>query len=416
MSLSVGKRPRFSGSVADVVAKLKPVVRSRGRRFIVWDDNEHVAKAKVVVANIEKASPVLAALRECDLRLGFTKSFLELVLRQLYEELQSEKSWAMDEKWITGWVKTMKCRIMNCCHAIRENEAAKRPPKWVAELPWFVDDGRQLEDEVCEQEEEEEADEQHKEDDEEERGEAAAPAAKRRRRISLKRPAAIAGAEQTFVYGFQKDLRVAWRVPTHDVQDKSKREAASQHSLCDDDAAVLASWPDGHTHKLAGITADDMNPKKKSSAVLWSGEHIRTKCLVEVKHKKDRHEWGYVMLHLQKQVVISLKCQLCESMQAAHEIMISLAKQLCKGDIRQEDLKSRLQQVVDSHQTAQQSAPKQMAKKPAHTSSPAPIGLISALRTSSATPARSAQPASSTTLQAARALAPQCKASKAMYN
>ncbi len=76
--LPKAQRPRFSGSPRELADVLSPIVNGRGRSFIKYDDNDHVAKSSMDGEAIIQAADILDCLREAaGETLLFSKSTLK---------------------------------------------------------------------------------------------------------------------------------------------------------------------------------------------------------------------------------------------------------------------------------------------------------------------------------------------------
>ena len=120
---------------ARLLACLLPFVKSGGKSFIKYDENEVVGKAKTDGKQIKAAHDVLAALKTLWPNTSITmfKVQNKRVLRKLVQ-----KSWALDAEAAEDWACTMDLRIRNMISAIKTavRQPVDRRPPWVQDLPW----------------------------------------------------------------------------------------------------------------------------------------------------------------------------------------------------------------------------------------------------------------------------------------
>ena len=294
-------RQRYDGDVDALVAKLDPIVASRGRSFVRYDENKLMTKAKVDKEAIFKAHDILNALHDLQPNLAFPKSLWKQAVKALYERHAHEEKWKINASEMDGYIATMTCRCANLCRTVQQACAKNRgtgksAPKWVQQLPWIA------------------------------RGDAQASASR---------------AATSFVYGWDKDIKQAWRLPATE-RNKKLREMSARIKV-EKDNSIVAVFPGGDTWLVTDITAEEYlatrNSAKSSAAdsKLWSGVHVHTNNKIYVARRSDQ-KGPIVCVKEQGRQLVQVYTHLLKDDDQACWLMSKLAKEYAEGKHRKEDM------------------------------------------------------------------------------
>jgi hypothetical protein len=302
----------YNGSFEEIAAILKLFAKKHGPSFFKYaDENAKASQAKLIHGQngVEGHVLVLGRLHALQANLSFKKTDILKALDHVAEAFN--KDWKMSSDELADWRETMQRRIRNCCRCVHQGEvkafanSSKSVPKWVSKLPWVLDTEVGGEGEG----------------DGGAAGNAASssgsgePPQGKRRRVSFKMPEQPGEVPpDIYTYSYCEELQL----PTRKLI-KDGSAAIDVPGLPvdidgpgDDDAEVVAEWPDGHRHALPGWTRKRLRllqehqcRKGSSSGDLWHIKHEATHHDLIVKQKVDRNllMCGYE----QKKMIISLK-------------------------------------------------------------------------------------------------------------
>jgi len=113
-------------------------VSARGKSFIVYDDNENPAAAKVDADLLHKYQDVLAALHAASDKLTFKRTTVKAACLSLAKDEVIGPKLKMEEKFHESWAETITRRIQNACRVVSQATLAnKKPPKWTSRLAFL---------------------------------------------------------------------------------------------------------------------------------------------------------------------------------------------------------------------------------------------------------------------------------------
>ena len=177
-------RTRFPGGSEDLVTILSPHVRSLF--WLKYSEADNVSEAVTDLTAICKHNGLLKELQKICPNLAFGKNTVFAAFQSI-NEMKSKT----DKRWLIGdafdeWVPTMTKRFRNLCRSAQQGILKKPPPSWVKE--YGLTDASRVQPRSGDG------------DDSDENGQDGKD----------KKDAGGAEAPQWF-YGFEKELRQAWR-------------------------------------------------------------------------------------------------------------------------------------------------------------------------------------------------------------
>ena len=113
--------------------------------------------------------------------------------------------------------------------------------------------------------------------------------------------------EHTYFYGFNKELKLAWRTSAKDKKERKEMARPFNVENLGPDDFPVAVWEDRHEHKMDNVKVSEYNSliegkrNKSEVAVLWSGEHCATHHKLTIKPRPDRSM--LVVLYEQQKMV-----------------------------------------------------------------------------------------------------------------
>lgn len=243
-----GERPRCSLGPKDLADLLAPAIEKGGRCFLKYDEAKLTAHAKSDPEVIAKSGDLLLALHKAHPSLAFAKSLIRAALKELVSRWSDRADWAIKGDDEDDYLDTMSCRIANIARHVAQGQLKPKPAAWVATLPWNVKE-------------------------------------------SAADPPASSGSSRSYAYGFDKEMKVAWRCLL-DPGKGSKKELSCK--IKESDGVLIASWSDGHTWNISDISVADYkelvgsgtDSGKPSSNVFYDSEHeITQPCASEVQKR-----------------------------------------------------------------------------------------------------------------------------------
>ena len=157
-----------------------------------------------------------------------------------------------------------------------------------------------------------------------------------------KKPAE-AKLEPEFVYGFDNDLMLAWKV---DINSMKKEKIMSMQlerpSNPAAHSAMRATWPDGDSKEVSECSCKDYEGKTRQSSTMpsnkfWSGTHIVTHHSLCLKVKPDRSP--IMILLEQKRQILQVAISLFNSEEAAGQFMQAIGELYAADKITRDGLK-----------------------------------------------------------------------------
>jgi len=268
-------RGRYDGTPKELANLLMPVVWDRGRSFLKYDENPVCQKARVEVQNIRDAKEILGVLHNATENLSFKKWTLRAALYHIMDECKELHNWGIAEKDKGDYVETMACRLMNVCRVVSQTMTKHTKTTWLLEMPWSRSS---------------DIDGEGKEDNGEE-GEAS----------------------KEYVFGWNSELRLAWRC--HASRKRVKSKAHDIKEMCNwiqvpenDDEVVIAHWTDEVQWCVPDVRAADYRamrgPPPSRMEFVWEGTHVLSNHKLMVKRRPDR---GLLM------VIFEQSCQICQT-------------------------------------------------------------------------------------------------------
>eukprot|EP00974_Lingulodinium_polyedra_P044802 4296998-Lingulodinium_polyedra.AAC.1 len=247
-------REVFTDSAAMAQA-LQPVVGPKGRSFILYDEAEKASKTKCDPEKIVPNYDFLDALHKLSNNLAFTKKAWEAAITIIYGLNKETPSWTLAAAHMDDYVKTMTRRCINICRAVNQAErkaktCGRNCPVWVSNLPWFE--------------------------------------------IPVKkRPATKEEDGPEWVYGYDKNLCLAWKMDmTLAKPARIMSMPLEPPSNPQGHAAMVATWPDGDQKEVAECTFQEYEDQKahhhRETDKFWTGEHIITHHTLTVQLRSDR--------------------------------------------------------------------------------------------------------------------------------
>ena len=246
------KRPRSSLDAAALATILAPIIDSKGKRWLQYDETKLAIDAKTDVPMILAAGDLLSGLHAEHLALVFKRSVVQAAIK-LELERRNER-WGLSAEQCLDYVETMSRRLVNICRVVSQALRKKTPPRWTAQLPWI---------------------------------DAPPPATKE------EAPAVAV----VYHYGYDAFARAAWR------QDSTKPKSIRELSTAWEDgadkdplSAAVAVWSDGSKKAIAQITCGDIVAMQSGRAsntsgeatCYWTGQHSVTFHRLQVKLRADR--------------------------------------------------------------------------------------------------------------------------------
>ena len=275
---------------------LAPVVRGRGRSFVMYDEAERVEKAKTLPEAIGKAHDILVALRAISCNLSFTREAWKACILKLYNANKDCEDWRVSDHDLPDYLVTMERRMMNLCRTVQQGQlkakSSSTKPKWIQALPWYSHgDGMQ------EQQEE-------------------------------------------MQFGFDCNLMLAWR--SIDGKRKEWSKPFVLHEHLEDHDSMMAEWADGFKREVVDCTVGDFKRfsqhEEKKKEAHWAGEHVTTHHALMVKEKKDRCD--LVILLEQRRQILQLKLSDFPCKDDAITMMIMIAQEYSSNKVSKQNLKS----------------------------------------------------------------------------
>eukprot|EP00969_Alexandrium_andersonii_P333005 14716678-Alexandrium_andersonii.AAC.1 len=101
-------RDRYRGSHTELVTALRPVVFSRGRSFVTYNEAPTAAGARVDTTAIREAHEVLSAAHSLQSNLSFPRSVLHSTVRDLYTEFAADPAWSLKASDVGDYCSTMQ--------------------------------------------------------------------------------------------------------------------------------------------------------------------------------------------------------------------------------------------------------------------------------------------------------------------
>jgi hypothetical protein len=234
---------------------LRPFLLKGGKSWLRYDEANEVKKAKVdkkaIMAHVEVASSCHA--------LQPSLSFKKVTVAACMDILVHENSgkWSMTDAQQVDWSSAMTWRLRNMLHCIAASEA--KQIGWTRELPWPRDatkkvhrkhNGEQNDKQkkkanhitVPEDQAGSDAAEEGEEEEEEQEEEDADDGAKSDPEVVLRRPAEAANTYETYNFGWNKEIKLAFRVKRDgsDGQELSMPPYIEQDALPTD--RIVAEW------------------------------------------------------------------------------------------------------------------------------------------------------------------------------
>ena len=276
---------------------------------IYHDENKDPAKSKLFVNDIGKNIDFLEILRKYQRNLSFPSKSVERILDQVATRSNMKFS---NDAVKDDWNETIKRRWRNMCHQIQNSVTnLKGAPKWTKEiLPWM----KEVKEELDAEEQEEKTDEKsgaeetleltptepnwfydhdHTSDPPSEEAKPADVGSDDGEKLEQVRDGSIANYEIKF--------STEHMLPMRKIKcDGSKKkpppfELGSIADFKDDDAPLIASWPDGMKVKMeetgAWLTKLQRGSSKSTTQIetLWEQEMKGTKHKIWLKQRTDRH-------------------------------------------------------------------------------------------------------------------------------
>lgn len=190
-----GQRSRFGGSAAEMAAILSPFVASRS--WLRYSESPVIAKAKTIPTTIAQHHDLLERLYRQQENL----SFKETTVRDAFKKVLSDKGgFGMSPGEQKDWVATMSLRLRNTLRAVAQGLLKRPDTPWVKQLPFAGggdDKKKSVADPIGDEEKEED-----QEEEEEEEGEA--------EEVGSDGDASD-GQGRGYLYGFDRETRLAWR-------------------------------------------------------------------------------------------------------------------------------------------------------------------------------------------------------------
>ncbi len=265
---SAKKRQRAEISVDELKDLLLKHATDDSKTVVMYDESVRVVDAKTDVPMIKEAHPLLTTLHGVQPNLSFKRSIVKTTFQAIFD-LKAD-AWNMKAQFKDDWAETHTKRLMNICRVVSQAMVpSKKHPQWVRELPFYgTDKGTDDKGEV----------------------------------------------EATYFYGFNRELKLAWRTRADDKkQHKEMARPFNVEDLGPDDFPV-AVWEDGHEHTMDTMTVAeytsvaDGRKSKCDPTVLWSGSHCVSHHKLTIRTRPDRSM--LVVLFEQQKMILGVRTHL----------------------------------------------------------------------------------------------------------
>ena len=278
-------RNRADVTAATLAECFEPHAVRNGMSFCTYsDENEMVKKSRLDISAVQKHRHLIKDIHAaCEGNLCLKKSDVKAALTILYKKLGH--NWSMNSVQREDWLETLTRRIRNMTQNVQQ--AVWRRPTWIQnELPFMAPDAKN--DDVT-------------------AGEASE-----------------ASAKANF-YGYDSEINLAWRA-TPGAKHKDISQPLKVEDGANDSDPVFATWEDGDSHVVPGLTAGQLKnisasqaPTAKGSGTLWSGEHIPTKHKLTINQKVDRTL--LIVLFEQSKCILILRVNLFGALEDASKTL-----------------------------------------------------------------------------------------------
>lgn len=262
-----------------------------GRSFLRYDESPTTAQTKMDAKQIYAAHELLAKLRSADEKLCFKRSTFRDTIMALLQDYADDNKWALKEGDTDGYIKAMTSRMVNLCYCVKQGEQRHPNCGWVKALPWNRGSSPSL------------------------------PSARKKEEDK----------DNNYIFGYDRKLGQAWRMRVSDTGAKSAKEFAK--NILDKLGKCFATWGGNDEWEVVGLKQEELTRKgrtggsSRSPSVFWQGEHSVTKNALVVRHRRDRHPDGLVIVTEQgKQVMQVLVRDFQGNMAGAAEFAIGVAK------------------------------------------------------------------------------------------
>ena len=381
-------RARFAGDVCDLVAAMKPHVKSKG--FLQYSES---LKSKVDGKEICRHGPLVQSLHGLQANLSFKKTTLELA----FKEIAREKALKLESGEQADWAKYMDQRLRVMLRHIAQNKDRSKAA-WVVAI--FGDDAKQKtsksggkrvaavkaqEPSAADDEEDEEEQEQAEEEEAEEGGDAehvedeepdkdpvedvsdetgddtpqggvtkpstTGGSSSSKAVPAMKRPAAAT----LYFYGWDTEYQNAWRtLPDGSPSSRQFTDDLFAMEGSNDMSPMWARWPDGDQHVITDLvvgtwkameeTKKDMKSRGRGSGKtplpkLWEGVHVKTQFAVTVARRADRRPLTSIK-HNGKQIMQVSEIHVAGDMEKADVIAIELAKMFASDSVQADKMQA----------------------------------------------------------------------------
>ncbi|CAK0882985.1 unnamed protein product, partial [Prorocentrum cordatum] len=236
---------------------LKPLVDSKGKSFLKYDEHEQVMKAGTLPDLIKRAHDYLDIMHGLQNNLSFKRAQIKSVATAIANEYKEK--WKLSGPMVRDYAITMERRMCNIHHVVGHAMRKKTPPGWVNELPW-----KDTKDTK-----------------------------------SSKQQKDTEGTE--FAYGFRKDLLLAYRAPMGRNGQPTKRlELALPPDVeklqkLPATPKLPAVFPDGSEHSFDDVAVGQViemmasrSSAQSAEDALWESETKGTHNKITIEQRVDR--------------------------------------------------------------------------------------------------------------------------------
>ena len=227
---------RYRGTAADLAAKLRPFVARDGASWLKYSEEEQVTKATVDKQLLLAQRAIYQACKELQANVCFTKATVRYAMQELIGDFR--EGFGFSDSDVSDWVETMTRRLRNMFYIIRVADNKDKKPQWLVELN-----------------------------------------------------AETAGGDG-YKYGFDKDLRVGWRVAVGDRKQNKELSLPLQVPADAPDDTLKVKFEDGSTWEVPDMCNKDFEKIAKQRGrdpPLWQGRHSKSHNLLQISQRPDRN-------------------------------------------------------------------------------------------------------------------------------
>ena len=169
-----------------------------------------------------------------------------------------------------------------------------------------------------------------------------------------------------YTFGWDMEMKAAYRAhPLFKKREYCSELAAPAGAAPTDD--VLATWPDGVTWSVPGVTCADIaspsNPNRTKLTPLWSGKFHKGDEEVSLKPCSSKDKTWLIIWCGKKQISQLVTHNLPEGKQEeCKKLMVDLAKEFAAGHIDKAQVNDRKKKTMLHSTTTKRSAPKNESK------------------------------------------------------